>query len=599
MVNYSKNAKQIALVSMPWTIFNRPSIQIGALKAYTETHSEFQIDGFHPYLQLAQAIGIETYHTIAADGWAGEAIFSSLLFPEQTNEAEKLFRKAIGKQTIPDFNTLVEQTRSICSSWLDSIDWQDYMAIGFTLCFNQLLPSLYMATELKKDFAPIPVIFGGSSCGGELGRSLLKCFPKIDYIVDGEGEIPFLQLLHYLEDPTEPFPQRVLNRVPEKNTTPSPEVEDLSTLPVPDYTPYFEDMKNLFPDMPFIPEIPLEFSRGCWWNKCTFCNLNLQWHQYRWKKAENMLVELQKLATSHQSLDFCFTDNALPPREAGTFFTTLKNAPIDLHFFAEIRATTNTTTLQHYRQAGLNVIQVGIESFSSSLLAVMKKGVSAIENVAIMKYAAQAGIELEGNLIVEFPGSTREQVEQTLATLDYVLPFKPLSTATFFLGHGSPVSDCPKHYGINSIIQHRKNKVLFPKQVLKDLHLLAGEYRGDRTFQRRLWKEVRIKVDQWHDFHNSRKKENIPPLTYRDGSTFIIIRQEQPKGPVLRHRLTGTSREIYLFLDRIRTFEEVCNHFQTFKPDVLKRFIDQLYLKKLLFKENEKILSLALHEKCG
>ncbi|WP_163338034.1 RiPP maturation radical SAM C-methyltransferase [Desulfopila sp. IMCC35008] len=595
----STDTNRIALVSMPWAIFSRPSIQVGALKAYTEAHSGFLVEGFHPYLQLAKTIGIENYHAIAADGWAGEAIFSSLLFPEQNREAEKLYRKGTGKQNLPDFLTLVEQTRSVCSSWLQSINWDNYMAVGFTLCFYQLLPSLYMAAQLKQRHPSVPVIFGGSSCGGELGRSLVSCFPQINYIVDGEGEIPFLQLLHHLQDNTKPFPERVLSTVMATEISPSPEVSDLSSLPTPDYSPYFRETKHLFPDMPFIPEIPLEFSRGCWWHKCTFCNLNLQWKKYRWKNAETMLLDLKNLATSHQCLDFCFTDNALPPNEADILFKSLENAPVDLRFFAEIRGNTDSSTLQNYARAGLAVIQVGIESFSSSLLTSMKKGVTVIENIAVMKHAAQAGIELEGNLIVEFPGSTEEQVKQTLETLKYVVPFKPLAIATFFLGHGSPIHRCPKEYGISGLVPHHKNKALIPQELLTNLHLLAGEYRGDRTHQRKLWKEVRNRVDQWHSFHNNRRANSTPPLAYRDGGTFLIIRQEQPDGPVLRHRLTGTSREIYLFLKEIRTFDEVCDRFKTFKPEALQTYINQLCRKKLLYRENEKIISLALHDTCG
>lgn len=593
----SNHTNRIALVSMPWAIFSRPSIQVGALKAYAETHSGFQVDGFHPYLQLAQSIGIETYHIIAADGWAGEAVFSCLLFPEQSLEAEKLYLKTAKSQNLPDFTTIVEQTRSVCSAWLQSIDWDNYFAVGFTLCFYQLLPSLYMAAELKKRKPSLPIIFGGSSCGGELGKSLKNSFPHIDYIVDGEGEIPFLQLLHHLQDKTKPFPDRVLGEEISTPVCPSPEIPDLSSLPTPDYSPYFQETKSIFPEMPFIPEIPLEFSRGCWWHKCTFCNLNLQWRKYRWKNAETMLQELKTLVTKHQCLDFFFTDNALPPQEADTFFKTLENAPVDLCFFAEIRGNTSASTLRNYARAGLTVIQVGIESFSSSLLASMRKGVTVIENIAVMKHAAQAGIELEGNVIVEFPGSTEKQVEETLEALEYVMPFKPLATATFFLGHGSPIDECPKEYGISGVLQHHKNKALFPQEFLANLRLLAGEYRGDRTRQRKLWKEVRNKVDQWHCFHNNRRTNKTPPLTYRDGGTFIIIRQEQPDGPVLRHRLLGTSREIYLFLDEIRTFDEICDRFKSFNHRALESFIDQLCQKKLLYRENGRILSLALRDK--
>ena len=95
---------------------------------------------------------------------------------------------------------------------------------------------------------------------------------------------------------------------------------NLDNLPYPDYSPYFMEMKQLFPDHPFVPLLPLEFSRGCWWNKCTFCNLNLQWQNYRFKESDRMVQETLHLAKTHESLHFTFTDNALPPKEADNFF---------------------------------------------------------------------------------------------------------------------------------------------------------------------------------------------------------------------------------------------------------------------------------------
>lgn len=586
----------IALISMPWAIFNRPSIQLGALKAYAESAADVQVQTLHPYLQMAQALGTDTYNTLAENGWAGEALFAALLFPEMREKAEKLFREGVGSKhpVSADFADLLERTETCCAEWRKSLKIEKFSLIGFSLCFNQLLPSLYMAGMLKKKKHCPPILFGGSSCGGELGRSLLDNFSEIDYILDGEGELTFQQLCRHLAGHDE-FPQELLTRE-QDGVAPTREITDLDSLPIPDYSNYFSQAQQVFKGQPFIPVLPIEFSRGCWWNKCTFCNLNLQWKKYRWKNSERVHREIQQLAARHQTLDFTFTDNALPPKEAIRLFTSLAETPEDYRFFAEVRAITRAETLQLYRRAGLTTIQVGIEAVSDTLLGRMDKGVSAIENVAIMRHSLEHDIQLEGNLIIEFPGSTEDEVAETLTTLDSLLPFNPLSSAAFFLGLGSPVHQCPKKYGITRIVQHRKNTNLFPGQLLANLTLLSKDYHGDRLHQRKIWQPVKKKLAQWQKFHRSRKNRTRPALSYRDGGTFMVIRQEQAEGnPTLHHRLQGQSRNIYIYCTEIRSLDEICRQFEKLSESAIQTFIDQLCTKRLMFQQQGRVLSLAVH----
>ncbi len=375
-----------------------------------------------------------------------------------------------------------------------------------------------------------------------------------------------------------------------------PQIEDLNLLPIPDFTPYFARMAALFPALPFIPVLPLEFSRGCWWNRCAFCNLNLQWQGYRYKTAERLHAEVETLVQRHQCLDFTFTDNALPQGQAELFFRRRGESAKDCRFFAEIRGTTRPEQLEIFSRGGLQTIQVGIEALSTSLLRKMVKGVTAIENIAMMKFSLACGIRLEGNLIVEFPGSTLEEVGETMENLDFVLPFRPLATAVFFLGHGSPVHRNPGEYGISQVRPHKKNRALFPPELLGDLEMLAMDYRGGQADQRRLWRPVIAKIALWRSFHERRRKNGQPALGYRDGGDFLIIRQEPADGNPLQHRLRGLSRQIYLFCGRIRTREEILQRYPSLSAAALDRFLAELRQKRLLFQEGEQVLALAVHQ---
>jgi len=583
---------------MPWAIFNRPSIQLASLGSYIEKKSSYSVETFHPYLDIARCIGPELYSEIALSGWSGEAIFSALLYPEKKQDAEKLFFEGISRATKSkvDFSPIVEQVRKVCDTWLSKRAGKQYNLIGFSICFSQLLPSLYMAKLIKQQQPNLPVVFGGSSCSGEVGRSLLDQFAQIDYIIDGEGEERLLALCHNISEGESNNVEGLLSRQsPPEEVRPIPPLE-MDSLPLPDYTSYFSQMATTFSASPFIPVIPVEFSRGCWWNKCTFCNLNIQWPSYRYKTGKRMVSEVAQLSRQYQCLHFTFTDNALPPRDADYFFEQTAEAPVDLDFFAEIRGTSDTNRLKRYRKGGLTTIQVGIEALSTSLLKKMKKGRSAMDNIAMMKLCAEQGIRLEGNIIVNFPTSTPEEIEQTLANLQYVMPFAPLEPATFFLGYGSPIYNNIADYSIASITPHTKTRQLFPKDCYNSMTSLISGYRGDKGLQTKLWQPVRKALSYWKEFHQKRANKEVPALSYRDGGDFLIIRQENKTTATNHHRVKGLSRKIYLSAHVPITIQALEQQFPQVKPAALKKFIDEMCSKRLMFVENNLVLSLAIRD---
>jgi len=589
---------KLALISMPWSIFNRPSIQLGSLKAFAEKEMNCQVDTFHPYLNIAKGIGIESYQRISRDSWAGEALFAPLLFYEQKDKARELFFSVLTKKErpVPDFDSLVSSIAEICSDWIESITFNQYDLIGFSVCFSQLFSSLYMANQLKKTLNKVPIVFGGSSCTGQMGQSLLYHFPEIDYVIDGEGEKTLVSLCKSL-NVISPAPSEhdILPKFT-GSIRKTEEITDINQLPYPDYRPYFKEMNQIFFTDPFIPTLPLEFSRGCWWNKCSFCNLNLQWERYRIKNAARMVRETTSFIQQFNSLNFTFTDNTLPIKQADDYFRTLASKKIDLNFFAEIRAILKPDRLKLYKQGGLTTVQVGVESLSNSLLQKMVKGTTVIDNIAVMKLCSENGIQVEGNLITEFPTTTEAEIQETLANLEYVLPYHPLTPAAFFLGHGSPIHKNRKIYGINALLVHHKIKKLFPKQYHNSLKQLINGYRGDRLSQHQLWKPVYRKIEQWHRFHDMRADKKSAPLQYRDGGTFLIIRQERASEKPLQHRLRGISREMYLFCHTPQTISDILERFKNIKEEPLLNFISELCLKRLMYRESDRVLSLAIRQ---
>jgi len=607
---------RLALIAMPWTLFNRPSIQLGVLKAYLEKTTRWiEVETFHPYLEIASKVGTRTYHWISQDMWLSEALYGIILFPELKNKARLLIKKKLRKaepdiRTGFDLDRVLTIIREQIDQWVHQHDWSRYQLTGFSVSANQLLSSLAAAHLIKSVRPRAPIVFGGSSCAQNIGVSLLRNFPQIDYIVSGEGELPLLNLCEFLANKRSELPTGILagtmvdSYMPPSSHHPSfplsEQLDNLAGMPVPDYRHYFRDLQIWFKDEPFIPILPVELSRGCWWRKCAFCNLNLQWRGYRQKHLSQILHEIITLADRHACLDFAFTDNVLPQKESISFFEKLSDLNRDFHFFGEVRAATQAKgrreIFKTYSAGGLTSIQVGIESLSNTLLAKMGKGTTVLDNIAAMKDALQYSIMLDGNLITEFPGSSSDEMEETLRNLDFVLPYHPLAIATFFLGAGSPVDQDPRKYGIQEAKRHPQGAQILPGPILDHLELPVKHYRGSRTVQRKLWRPVVQKVKAWHDFyrHRGRSALDNPPLSYRDGGSYIIIRQELPKRPTLHHRLKKLSREIYLFCGETRDKNEIKMRFTSIDTDRLVSFLDNLVRKRLMIKDSGRYLSLAV-----
>ena len=598
---------RLGLIAMPWALFNRPSVQLGALKGYlNQAEPDVRVSCFHPYLGLAKSLGPEFYREISRDVWLCEGLYAGLLFPEQRAALRGFLGKRLkqckgaGALSLEDLWRKVDEH---LHNWLARQDWTQFELVGFSVCFNQLLASLVAAKLLKARQPQLPIVFGGSSCVAEMGSSLLEVFPWLDYVVHGEGELPLANLCRVLAGRQTALAPQIMTRNPPASEQAfiGSQFKTLFELPIPDYDDYFQDLRREFSGEPFVPELPVEFSRGCWWGKCSFCNLNLQWHGYRGKSAEQMEREVLTLSERHGCLDFSFTDNVLPGREAPAFFEKMASGEKDFRFFAEIRVNQRGEILKGYREGGLVAVQSGIESLSQGLLERMRKGATVMENLALMKESLALGIRLDGNLITGFPQSTEAEVRETLVNLDFVLPFTPLVAASFFLGHGCEVASDPGNYGIRAVVQHSHNRKLFPPQILQGLTLLINDYRGDREYQRGLWQPVVKKIRDWQRFHEARRcpAHLVPPLSYRDAGNLLIIRQELPGRATLHHRLRNTSRAIYLACETIVEFDELARLFPKLGTAQLATFLAELSAKRLLFAQGTRYLALAVHRTIG
>jgi len=609
---------RVALVSMPWPLADRPSIQLATLQAYLGKHlaGAVTVRAFHPYVHIAASLGFSAYQKIAEHSWVAEALYAPLLFPEQLAEAQKLVQRVSGKRKFPFPLDLAALSRRIQTAHEQSQLFEQLAEadlVGISVCLAQLTSSLFLVRELKRKVPAVRVVLGGSAVCESMGRTLMDAFPDIDYIVNGEGENPLLALVRALLE----SPDRNLKGIPGLFwRTPTKEivgagknqVKRLDDLPVPTYEDYFAEVGETPWPGTLLGQVPVESSRGCYWHRacsdhpghaCQFCNLNLQWKGYRFKSPERVVQELEHLIQKHKVLRFFFVDNTLSPANLRGLFRHIQALDCSLDLFVELRAPLTRREFQELRLAGVRQVQIGVEALGSRLLAKMHKGTTAIENIEMMKRCEEFGIRNLSNLLMEFPGSDEEDVRETLVALEFVQCYQPLRPVVFWLGEASPVHMQPKVYGLSGIRNHHWYQALFPGEILDKLCLMQKSYQGDRALQRKLWRPVREHLKRWQQVYaaNRKKYPDRPLLGYSDGGTFLVIRRRRAEQDQHQaYRLAGSSRDIYLYCDTRRRLHDIGKQFPRIKTQNLLDFLEDLVFKGLMYKGDDAYLSLAVNE---
>ena len=214
-------------------------------------------------------------------------------------------------------------------------------------------------------------------------------------------------------------------------TAPTPPADQLDDLPAPDYDEYFQRAE----DLGVLPRtglrnvwLPIETGRGCWWgakHHCTFCGLNGATMRFRSKSAERVLNELAEQARRYRSFHFEAVDNIVDMAYFTKLFPVLADRETGYEIFYEVKANLSREQLRLMAQAGVTHIQPGIESLSSNVLRLMRKGVRASQNVNLLRWAHYYGINVDWNLLWGFPGETEQDYADQAAVIPHLRHLPP------------------------------------------------------------------------------------------------------------------------------------------------------------------------------
>ena len=155
--------------------------------------------------------------------------------------------------------------------------------------------------------------------------------------------------------------------------------------------------------------VVVETSRGCWWgakHHCTFCGLNGDTMAFRSKSPARAFDEIDGLTRRHGIDKVGCVDNILDMDYVATLFPQLAASGLQLELFYEVKSNLRYDQLLTLRHGGMRQIQPGIESFSDQVLQLMDKGVTGLQNIQLLRWSEELGIDCAWNLLAGFPGET-------------------------------------------------------------------------------------------------------------------------------------------------------------------------------------------------
>jgi radical SAM superfamily enzyme YgiQ (UPF0313 family) len=320
-----------------------------------------------------------------------------------------------------------------------------------------------IAQTIKQARPATVTVLGGGYCNTELrALSEPRVFDYFDFITLDAGERPLLALIEHLQN-ERPLDQLVRTytrkhhyvdfREPDiafsESGTPT-----YAGLPLPNYLSLLDmlnPMHRLWSDGRWNK---LTVAHGCYWKKCSFCDVNLDYiSRYDVATTDVLIGRIESLIRETGQTGFHFVDEAAPPKALKSLATALLQRKLDISWWGNIRfeKSFDATLCRLLAESGCIAITGGLEVASDRLLKLMKKGVS-IEQVARVTHAfSDAGILVHAYLMYGFPTQT---VQDTVDALEYVRQLFAAGCIHSAFFHRftctvhSPVGKHPEQYGV-------------------------------------------------------------------------------------------------------------------------------------------------------
>jgi len=340
------------------------------------------------------------------------------------------------------------------------------------VCFSVPFPgNLYSAFRcaqfIKANYPEVKVAMGGGFPNTEL-RSLtdVRVFNFFDFITLDDGELPVELLINFVVKGGEgnEFKRTFLKQDGEVAFIDNALQHDYkqSEVGTPDYSDLFLDryisvievanpMHSLWSDGRWNK---LTMAHGCYWGKCTFCDISLDYIKLYEPIAAKLLVDrMEELIDQTGEKGFHFVDEAAPPALMRELALEILRRKLTVTWWTNIRFEKSfTLDLCHLLKAsGCIAVSGGLEVASDRLLKLIQKGVTVEQVARVTSHFTEAGIMVHAYLMYGYPTQTEQETIDSLEMVRQMFELGIIQSAfwhQFALTAHSPIGLNPEAYGI-------------------------------------------------------------------------------------------------------------------------------------------------------
>lgn len=338
--------------------------------------------------------------------------------------------------------------------------------VGLTVPFpGSLFGALKCGHYIKTNAPATTVVMGGGYINTELRNFRNPAvFQYTDFITLDDGEAPILQIARLLEGRCE---RKELvrtfcldqDRVVYIDTKVEPShagraTPDYSDLKLDQYLSVLDmanPMHRLWSDGRWNK---LMLAHGCYWGKCAFCDVSLDYiNRVETERAGRLVDRIEAIIEQTGQSGFHFIDEAAPPYLLKELAIEILRRDLTISWWTNVRFENrfNAGLCELLAASGCIAVAGGLETVSDRLLKKMNKGVTLVQAARVADHFQDAGVMVHAYLMYGFPTQTSQE---TIDALEYVRQFfkNGLLQSGFWhrfaLTAHSPVGLNPDHYGI-------------------------------------------------------------------------------------------------------------------------------------------------------
>ncbi|TRX16096.1 B12-binding domain-containing radical SAM protein [Flavobacterium franklandianum] len=331
---------------------------------------------------------------------------------------------------------------------------------------GNLYSAFRSAQWVRKHYPNIKISMGGGFPNTEL-RSLsdARVFEFFDYITLDDGELPVELLASSLQLPaSNEFKRTFLlenGKVVYKNNSLKPDYKQ-SEVGTPDYSDLFLDkyisvieivnpMHRMWSDGRWNK---LTMAHGCYWGKCTFCDISLDYIKIYEPIAANLLCDrMEEMIAQTGQNGFHYVDEAAPPALMRALALEILRRKLSVTWWTNIRfeKSFSADLCLLLKASGCIAVSGGLEVASDRLLQLIDKGVTVEQVAKVTRNFTEAGIMVHSYLMYGYPTQTIQETVDSLEMVRQLFEVGVLQSGfwhQFAMTAHSPVGMYPEKFGV-------------------------------------------------------------------------------------------------------------------------------------------------------